>query len=90
VSLHKLEQLYFADNRITDEGLKSLAGMANLRTLLLVRCEVTNDGLQHLRGLANLELLDVSGTKVTESGAKQFAQSLPKCKVELYRNAKKR
>jgi Leucine-rich repeat (LRR) protein len=89
-SLNELEQLYLADNRITDEGTKSLAGLANLRTLLLVRCEVTNDGLEHLRGLSKLELLDVSGTKVTESAAKQFASALPKCKVELYRNAKRR
>ncbi len=69
---------------------KVLGTVRYFGTDTLVRSDVTDAGLQHLQGLKNLEWLDVSGTKVTESGAKQFAESRPKCKVELYRNAKPR
>ncbi len=59
--LTRLQELDLSKGRITDEGLKHLQGLTNLRSLTLFwNNDVTDEGLRHLRGLTNLRRLDVS------------------------------
>ena len=54
--------------RISDAGIKHLAGLKKLRSLNLRYTEVTSEGLRHLGGLSELKELDLSGTRVDEQG----------------------
>ena len=42
--------------------MEGLAGLKELRRLMLRDTMVTDEGLKHLSGLTNLEELDLSGT----------------------------
>ncbi len=54
--------------RVTDEGLKTIGQLNNLRYLDLSGTKVTNAGLVHLRPLERLESLSLENTEVTEVG----------------------
>ena len=66
----KLQQLDIAScGKITNEGLKHLAKLGELRELKLAY-GITNEGLKHLAGL-KLQLLDLSHCdKITNEGLK--------------------
>ncbi len=63
-----LQSLDLNDSTFTDEGMKSLEGLKELRRLYLRNTPVTDEGLKHLSGLTGLEELDLYGVKVTDSG----------------------
>lgn len=54
--------------QVTDEGLKHLAGLTNLRDLELAETRVTGTGFRHLTGLKNLTALDLRNCQTTEEG----------------------
>jgi hypothetical protein len=54
--------------RVTDEGLRHIAGLRKLHRLNLAETRVTDAGLAHLRGLDELKLLGLRGTQVTDAG----------------------
>lgn len=60
-------------DKVTDAGLKELAGMKYLASLKLAGTEITDAGLKELAGLKSLTDLDLSGTHVTDAGLKQLA-----------------
>ena len=62
---------------ITDEGLKNIAGLTELRKLELEGTNVTDAGLKHLAGMKNLTSLILTGTKVTDEGMIELTK-LPK------------
>ena len=62
------------DSRATDEGLKDLAGLKRLRTLVLWNTKVSDRGLKELAGLTELETLDLDETKVTDVGLQLLAE----------------
>ncbi|HEU5022364.1 MAG TPA: hypothetical protein VFT60_10745, partial [Bryobacteraceae bacterium] len=64
----KLQDLDLSFNPFTDEGMAGLAGLKDLRRLLLRDTLVTDEGLKYLKDLTNLEELDLSGTKITNKG----------------------
>jgi hypothetical protein len=69
---------------ITDEGLKNLAGLVELRKLELEGANITNAGLKHLAGMKNLTMLNLTGAKVTDDGMEELTK-LPKLEtVMLY------
>jgi hypothetical protein len=68
--------------RVTDAGLKGLAGLTQLKNLYLQDTNVTDDGLKYLRGLKQLQSLDLNGTKVTARGIQELRQALPDCLIE--------
>jgi internalin A len=74
-----LQSLNLHDTKVTDAGLKELAGMKNLRKLNLSGCrsddraKVTDAGLKELAGHKNLQWLDLSYTQVTDAGLKELA-----------------
>ncbi len=59
--------------KVTDAGLKELAGLKNLQALYLAGTQVTDAGLKELAGRKSLQTLDVRGTKVTDVGLKELA-----------------
>ena len=76
-SLQPLSKQLFALNlartKVTDDGLKDLEGLSNLRRLHLENTKVSDAGLAHLKGLSNLEYLNLYGTQVTDAGLAELA-----------------
>jgi len=74
--LPNLERLFLGDTQITDNGLRHLAGMSALKTVVLFgerpNPNITNAGLEHLKGLTNLEILNLYGTRVTDEGLRHL------------------
>jgi hypothetical protein len=67
--LPSLESLGLGGRRlVTDSGLRHLAGLNNLRSLVLADTGISDDGVVFLKDLTNLEDLDLSGTKITDTG----------------------
>ena len=69
----KIASLDIARSKVTDAGLKALAGMKNLKELHLEGTGISDAGLDHLKGLAELEYLNLYNTKVTDAGAAKLA-----------------
>jgi len=59
--------------KISDSGLKVLAGQKQLRVLDLSGAHVTDAGLKALAGLKELQVLDLTATGVTDAGLKGLA-----------------
>jgi RNA polymerase sigma factor (sigma-70 family) len=58
---------------VTDAGLKELAGLKSLQSLILDNNPVTDAGLDELAGLKNLRTLDLRETRVTDAGLQKLA-----------------
>jgi len=58
---------------VTDEGLRQLAGMTQLKRLDLSGTSITDRGLEVLRHLSALEHLSLAGTAITDAGARELA-----------------
>lgn len=72
--LPHLRQLTFANRKkVSDAGLAHLAGLKQLKVLVLDGTSVTGPGLAHLRGLGQLELLTLSSTPLTNDGLEHLA-----------------
>jgi hypothetical protein len=64
----QLVWLNLANTSVTDAGLKSLAGLKNLRRLHLERTGVGDEGLASVKNLGELTYLNLYSTKVTDKG----------------------
>ena len=60
--------LNLANTSVTDNGLKALTGLKNLRRLHLEKTGIGDDGLASIKGLGELQYLNLYGTKVTDKG----------------------
>src|ERR1043166_1521195 len=58
--------------KVTDAGLKELAGLKSLHSLLVDGTEVTDAGMKELAGLQNLRSLALGGN-VTDAGLQELA-----------------
>ncbi len=86
-TLSFLDQLRLARTRVTDEGMKQLAGALRLSELDLSDTRVTDVGLAPLSSLPRLRQLQLAGTSVTAEGLVQL-QRLPKLSdVDVRRTA---
>lgn len=65
--------LFLAYEKVTDAGLKELAGLKSMRALSLFGTEVTGVGLKELVGLKDLQTLSLLDTPVTDAGLKELA-----------------
>ncbi len=83
----QLAWLYLNKTQITNDGLKSLAGLKQLRRLHMANTQITDEGLKHLTGLENLETLNIYGTQVTDASLETIA-ALPKLKKVFLYNTK--
>ena len=60
--------LNLAHTKVSDDGLKAVEPLKNLRRLHLENTKITDAGLTHLKNLSNLEYLNLYGTQVSDSG----------------------
>lgn len=70
--------------RITDAGLKQLAGLTKLEYLNLQGQHITDGGLKHLSGMANLQTLSLSFSGITDDGLKHLEGLQNLRKLHLY------
>ena len=64
--------LNLARTNVTDDGLKAVEPLKNLRRLHLENTKITDAGLAHVKDLAKLEYLNLYATQVTDSGLSQL------------------
>jgi hypothetical protein len=79
VSVSWFDRVYLvalSETVISNEGLKRLGGLTNLRMLLLTNTKISDDGMKHLSGLTNLQFLWLENTQITDEGLKHL-RSLP-------------
>jgi Leucine-rich repeat (LRR) protein len=85
IDIGEVEALYLHGTQITDAGLKEVAKLQNLNTLVLDNTQITKYGLTHLvRGIKQyqrLTFLSLRNTKVTDEYAAVFRKFFPKCKI---------
>src|SRR5262249_52007664 len=62
------------DSKVTDDDLKDLAGLKQLRALDLSENNITDAGLKHLAALPQLQTLNLRWTYVTDAGMKELAK----------------
>jgi len=65
---------HLSDQKITDETLKTLAGLSKVAALNLRGTDVTSAGLAQLKGLKGLTHLHLEKTKVNDEGLKQLKE----------------
>lgn len=65
--------VYLGGTQVTDEDMRLIANLEQLRVLLLHRTEITDAGLIYLKALPHLHTLNLRNTKVTDIGAQQLA-----------------
>lgn len=71
-----LEGLQFIYNEgVTDEGMKHVEGMRELRRLVLWQTKVTSSGIKRLAPLANLEYLEIQHSPVGDAGLEALESS---------------
>jgi len=59
---------------VTDEGLKEIGKLTQLKSLSLNSSPITDAGLEELKGLRSLERLSLTGTKITEKAVPTLSQ----------------
>ena len=72
--LKKIEGMSLQGNAFTDEGLKHLRGMTQLRSLWigLSKGQITDSGIAQLGGLVNLHDLEIQNANVTDNGIQKL------------------
>src|SRR4051794_25430208 len=65
--------LDFWGTQVTDAGLKDLAGLKRLQSVVLDHTRVSDAGLKHLGRLESLQRLTLIRTQVTDAGLKDLA-----------------
>ena len=68
----QIHTLNLARTKVSDDGLKAVENLKNLRRLHLENTKITDAGLTHLKNLTNLEYLNLYGTQVTDSGLSEL------------------
>jgi serine/threonine protein kinase len=78
-----LHQIFFPNNeRIRDEDLKRIDGLANLDWLILTNTPITDAGLEHLRNLPELRNVELKQTRVTDAGVQRLRTVFPRCQIK--------
>lgn len=62
-------KLSLVGSDVTDEGLRHIGSMMNLRELILQKTDVTGSGLPNLQSIPSLEVLNLAYTALDDSGS---------------------
>jgi uncharacterized membrane protein len=84
--LPSMVSLDLSNTRVTDSGVKALAGATDLKSLRLAKTQVTDAALPLLAGLSQLESLNLYGTQVTNQGILQLASLTGLKKLYLWQS----
>lgn len=76
-----LQELYFSDTRISDQGLAHLRSLVSLQRLSLYHSAIGDRGIFNLVQIPGLKWLTCSGTNATEDGFNMFRRAMPGCKT---------
>jgi hypothetical protein len=83
--LNRLEVLSLSGNRITDEGLATLARQHPALEYLEIDCtDVTDAGLASLESLTRLKSVNLGGTLITPEGLKKLQAARPGLEIDLH------
>ena len=80
--LEKVTELELYSSGITDEGLKEVAKLENLKHLSSGLTQITDEGLKEIAKLQRLTELFMENTKVTKEGVAELKKALPNCNIE--------
>ena len=80
----EITSLELSDTKITDEGLKDLAKLQNLKTLFLGGTKITDAGLKEVTKLQKLKWLDLVNTQITDAGLKELVKLRDLQLLDLY------
>lgn len=76
-----LQELYFSDTSISDQGVALLRPLVSLQRISIYHTAIGDTGLLNLAMKPGLKWLTCSGTAVTEEGLTQFRRIMPDCKT---------
>ncbi|NDA66679.1 MAG: hypothetical protein EBY09_08565 [Verrucomicrobia bacterium] len=62
---------------IKDEGVRHLANLPQLETLLIPGTQITDAGLESLAKIKSLRTLDIKGNKVSDEAVAKMQAALP-------------
>ena len=80
-----LEELYIGSPGVTDEGMRHVARLTNLKKLMLFGCEnLTNNGLAQLTTLKSLKHLYITDSKITIGGLSHLNKIPALFKLDLH------
>ena len=82
-----VSKLSLISSDITDDGLRHLSEMRNLRELILQKTAITGTGLAHLQSLPALEVLNLSHSTLNDSGAVHLLKMPSLKEVYVYNTA---
>lgn len=85
--MRSLTTVIVRDVPISDEGLRAIQHLGELRHLGLFGTKVTDPGLEFLRRLPALEELDLSGPGITDAGLAHLAKSRQLRRLTLFRTS---
>src|SRR5262245_46374294 len=78
--LHGLAVLALWDTQVSDEGLRAVAGLRQVKFLFLQGDYVTDAGLRHLEGMDGLNGLSIGACPhVTDEAVARLRKALPRC-----------
>ena len=80
-STSALRRLSLRQTKVTDGGLKHLAGLNGLTFLDLSATRVGDTGMRELAGLSSLQILDLRGTLVSKASAASLQTRLPGLRI---------
>ncbi|MDP0490817.1 MAG: c-type cytochrome domain-containing protein [Verrucomicrobiota bacterium JB023] len=70
-----LVELNLMETAVSDEGMKTVAKMTNLRRLMLNETEIGDQGVKNFASLPNLESLTLFGAPVGDEGVRSLAET---------------
>ena len=79
--LGKVEYLNLTSAKISDENLRELTKLTQLKSLYLNNTKITDVSLKEIAKMKQLTKLDLRATKVTKRAMIQLKNALPKCKI---------
>ena len=84
-ALRGKQKLYdvYAAGHFTDEGVKVLATLPNLKQVMLRSSHLTDETARTLATIKTLERIKLSKTQISEQAIEDLKKALPKCKVSI-------
>jgi type II secretory pathway pseudopilin PulG len=76
---------FSASGDFTDDGLRAITALTNLKKLHIESDQITDEGLMPLAALHNLSRLAICGKQITPEGIDALQERMPGCGVGLYR-----